>query len=85
MKKNKHNRYLPILKNSGQAVVESILLMSILFGVFVFVAGEFKKRKLVSKLISKPWKKIDNVIRYGDIGKNPVHPNSIDKHQSLVP
>lgn len=84
-KKSAKKKYSKILKNSGQAVVESILLMSILLGVISIVIKGFKDNQIIQNLISAPWKKIDNVIQSGDISKNPVHPNSISRHSSLKP
>lgn len=78
-------KYNLILKNPGQAVVESILLMSILLGVLSVVIRGFKDKKIIQNLIATPWKQIDSVIQYGDIKKNPIHPNSIQRHQSLTP
>lgn len=77
--------YKTILKNSGQAVMESILLISIFFGILSLVVRIFKDKKIIQDLVATPWKQIDSVIKYGDIKKNPIHPNSIDRHQSLKP
>lgn len=87
MKKTLQNRHLLILKNSGQAVVESILLMSILLGVLSLVIKGFKDKKIIQELIATPWNQIDQVVRAGyiDINKEPIHPNSIDRHTSLDP
>lgn len=79
------NKYTLSLKNSGQAVVESILMISMLLITFSVIVALMKKTRFIQNLIAKPWTKIDNVIKYGDVSNNPVHPNSISRQNSLDP
>lgn len=81
------NKHLLILKNSGQAVVESILLMTILLGALSLVIKGFKDEKIIQSLIATPWKQIRSVITHGYISPsgNSVHPNSINRHSSYRP
>ncbi|MBE8162911.1 MAG: hypothetical protein HAW63_02870 [Bdellovibrionaceae bacterium] len=80
---------LVIVKNSGQAVVESILLISLLLGVLSVVVKVFKDKAIVQSLISTPWKQVSSVVTHGYIKKTSeeslIHPNSISRHASNKP
>jgi hypothetical protein len=55
-----------ILKNqSGQGVVEAVLLIATLLFVSTFVAREFKSNELVSKIVKGPWLALSGMISSG--------------------
>lgn len=53
------------LGQSGQGVLEAILIISALFFVVSFVASEMKSNETVSKLVKGPWQALSGMISYG--------------------
>ena len=54
------------LKNqSGQLIVEAVLLMVIMMAVFAMLQAGIKKMDLVGKLTREPWEKISGMIQCG--------------------
>lgn len=84
--------------NSGQFAIESVLLMTVLIGLFLLVTNYVKNNRLVSKLVEGPIKNVSVMTAYGTwksdgcsqpgkpkqtIGK--CHPNSIARSLSSNP
>ncbi len=73
----------------GQFVIETVLMMVITVGFFIWGMGQLKESKFLSKLISGPWEKVAGMIESGNWETRAVaqtkHPNTIDRGQSLDP
>ena len=82
---------MKILKNQqGQSIVEAVLLMVVLVGVATLVTTQLKENEVASKLVSTPWEKLDNMIRYGtwEVDRDAAlsnHPNQNRKHSTPTP
>ena len=53
------------MKQRGQAIIESILAITLFMVIATFVASQFKERKILAGVISGPWKGLDGMIRNG--------------------
>lgn len=76
-----------VRNQKGQFLVEAVLLMIILVGVFVAGINVLRDSKMLSKLISGPWSQVSGMIESG-VWMDPAaarqkHPNQIDR--SLAP
>ena len=84
--------------NSGQIALESVLLMTVLLGGFMFLTNYITSKKLLSGLVQGPVKNVATMTAYGTwkadgciapgkskqtIGK--CHPNSIARSLSSNP
>lgn len=84
--------------NKGQIALESVLLMTVLLGGFMFLTGEVQKRNLLANLFKKPIESVKTMTAYGTwksdgctapgkskqtLGK--CHPNSIARSLSSNP
>lgn len=65
-------------QQSGQAIVEAVLILSLIVMVSAYVFNELQSRQILSKMIVSPWEKMNLMIEYGD-WNNPIHPNSQKK------
>ncbi len=65
---------------SGQAIVEAILIMVVFFGITSLVASQFKDNELIKNLVSGPWVAISSMISNGSWETNVLHPNYHDRH-----
>lgn len=94
----KEFRGLKKSNQKGQIAIESLLLMVVLVGAFLFLTKELNDRKIVSKLVAGPIKSIGAMTGYGTWradgctapGKSRVtlgkcHPNSIARSLSSDP
>lgn len=72
---------------SGQALVELILLMAIFVGLATFVIKEVKEREFLSNLVSGPWKHLDGLVSNGHWSErnksNQFHPGLFGRRVSL--
>jgi hypothetical protein len=50
---------------SGQAVIESILIIVVLMGITLLVARLMKDNNIVADLVSGPWERLDGMIQNG--------------------
>lgn len=76
----------------GQAIVEYILLMVVLIGVFGAIMNILKGNDLATRFTSAPWEKINGMIQCGNwvgCGVNQtapgVHPNTQNRVLTLDP
>lgn len=53
------------LRQSGQFMLESVLLMTMLFGMAMLVKKQFKERHIISKLVAGPWNKVAGMMSNG--------------------
>ncbi len=82
---------------SGQATIETVLLATILIGVFMFATKTMRDKKIVQKLTQKSVSSIKNMSEFGswkDVCKSKgsssttaaqCHPNSIVRALSSDP
>lgn len=81
------------LKNSkGQAILEYILLMVVLFGVFGTIVDFLKEQEFMTKFTQGPWDTMNGMIQCGnwqpcgvETPTGGVHPNSNTRVLSLDP
>lgn len=57
MKNRKHQ--------SGQVIVEAVLMMTLMFGAVYFISQEFKSKNFIAQLVSGPWLSISGMIQNG--------------------
>lgn len=79
---------MKILKNqSGQFVVESILIMVILLGITMTIAAAFKQQNLLAGIIKAPWQNMAGMIQNGTwappAASMALHPSQHNRHRSL--
>lgn len=94
------NEFRGLKKNNekGQIAIESLLLMVVLVGAFLFLTKELKDRKILSELVRVPIQRLAAMTGYGTWradgctapGKSRVslgkcHPNSIARSLSSDP
>ena len=76
-----------VKRQNGQAIIESILAITLFMVLTTFVASEFKSRKIISGLVSGPWKGLDGMIRNGSwtprADSDTKHPNYHLRHVSI--
>ncbi|MCC7404017.1 MAG: hypothetical protein IT288_06410 [Bdellovibrionales bacterium] len=75
------------LKQTGQMVVEMLLLLTVLFGVTLAISSYFRKEEIFVQLISGPWQNLSGMIQNG-VWAPPAasmhnHPNHHSRHVSL--
>lgn len=78
----------PIGNQSGQMILEYILLTVVAIGLSVLISSSFKKNEILGKLISSPWVNLAGMIQNGSWGDPkstiPNHPNHHSNSASLV-
>lgn len=77
---------------AGQAIIEYILLMVVLFGVFTAIVNFLKEEEFASMFTAGPWPMMDGMIQCGSWTPcgvaQPVggtHPNASNRVLSLDP
>ncbi len=73
---------------SGQSIVEAVLLMFVFLIIATLVSSQLKENGIAARLIQTPWEKLDNMIRYGTwTTENPEehHPAHSEKHSTSIP
>lgn len=77
---------------AGQGIVEYILLMVVLIGVFSSIMNVLKANNLATRFTQEPWGKLNGMIQCGnwvECGVNSpaaaVHPNSSNRVLTLDP
>lgn len=76
----------------GQVIVEYILLMVVLLGVFMSIMDVLKENGLATKFTQDPWEKLNGMIQCGNwtacgVEKSTagVHPNTSNRVLTLDP
>lgn len=81
-------RSSPIRSQSGQLIVEAILIMVALFAVTLIVANYFKKQDFFQSLIQGPWQSLSGMLENGGWGTPQAtmqnHPNGHFRHIVIV-
>ncbi len=73
----------------GQAVLESVLLMTLIFAIWLTVTGILRKDNFFQTLFGTPWQRLTNVMEFGiptaeRKTASPNHPTSYTRHSSLL-
>jgi hypothetical protein len=77
------------MKNSrGQAVLESVLLMTVIFAIWLTVTGILRKDNYFQTIFGTPWERLTNVIEFGiptadRKSASANHPTSFARHSSI--
>ena len=78
---------MKLKEQSGQMIVESILIMTMLVGFAYFISSYFRSNEIFARLISSPWTNLAGVIQNGTWAppqKNMnLHPSDMDRRISL--
>lgn len=92
------SKYAPLQNQKGQFLIESVLLLVVLLGVFMLVSNYVRDKQLLSKLVEGPMRNVSAMVAFGTwradgctapgrarqtIGK--CHPNSISRSLSSDP
>ena len=101
MKKNEFPGSSLNKNNKGQVLIESVLLLTVLVGAFLYVTKYARDKKLLSNFVQKPMQSLSTMTGYGvwksadstgckAPGKSAVsigkcHPNSIARALSSNP
>ncbi len=77
----------PHNNQSGQLVVEAILLMVAMFSFVLVIANTFKKENFFAQIISAPWQNMSGMIQNG-VWAPPgssmaLHPSQHARHRVL--
>lgn len=78
-----------VSNQKGQFVIETVLMMLITVGLFLFGMNQLREGKFLAKLISGPWQKVAGMIEAG-VWEEPstarqMHPGQHDRSLSLSP
>lgn len=73
-----------LVKQSGQMIVEAVLIIVMLMAFTMMVANYFKKNELLKQLISGPWQNLAGMLQNG-VWAPPavgavIHPNAHTRH-----
>lgn len=78
---------MKLKEQSGQMIVESILLMTIMVGFAYFITSYFRSNDIIARLVSSPWTNLAGVIQNGTWAppeqNMTTHPNDMDRRLSL--
>lgn len=78
----------PLHNESGQMILEYILLTVVAIGLSVLISSSLKKNEILGKLIASPWISLAGMIQNGSWGdpKSTImnHPNHHANSASLV-
>jgi hypothetical protein len=81
-------RPLKKLNQMGQATIEMILIMTVLFGLSVMISNAFKDNHFFATIIEGPWDYVDGMIQKGSWHTNAetsfLNPNAIPRHGTNV-
>lgn len=78
---------MKLKEQSGQMIVESVLIMTMLVGFAYIVTSYFRSNEVLASLISSPWTNLSGVIQNGTWAPPTQnmrqHPNDMDRRISL--
>jgi len=67
-----------LLEQSGQLIIEAILLMTLFFGIAVMIQKQFKDQSIISAMVAGPWAQVSGMISNGvwkpETEGRPMHP-----------
>lgn len=72
---------------SGQAVIEALLIITLLFGAVYIISEQFKSGEYLIQVVEGPWQKLSGIIQNG-VWRSPeesmnLHPSAYDRHISI--
>lgn len=69
--------------NKGQFVIETVLMMMITIGTFMWAMNQLRDNKYLARLIGQPWQQISGMIESGVWGTPDTvrgkHPNQLNR------
>ena len=78
---------MKLKEQSGQMIVESVLIMTMLVGFAYFISGYISKNNVIARLVSSPWTNLSGVIQNGTWAapnaSMKLHPNNTENKISL--
>lgn len=78
---------MKLKEQSGQMIVESILIMTMLVGFAFVITSYFRSNEVVARLVSSPWTNLSGVIQNGTWAppqqNMQMHPSNMDRRLSL--
>jgi hypothetical protein len=81
------SQHRPLQNQSGQLVVEAVLLLALLVGISMLVTSRLKRSNFAQNLVTSPWEKMSGMVECGNWGKCAAgfHPSSINRIVSWLP
>jgi high-affinity Fe2+/Pb2+ permease len=78
-----------LLNQKGQFAIETVLMMIITIGFFMYGTKQLREGKFLAKLISEPWQRVAGMIESG-VWDTPEkarlrHPNQINRSLAVKP
>ncbi|MBV2168187.1 MAG: hypothetical protein KUL82_05715 [Bdellovibrio sp.] len=78
-----------ISNNKGQFVIETVLMMVVTIGFFLWGTNQLREGKFLAKMIGGPWQKVAGMIEAG-VWETPdkarkLHPNQIERSVTVDP
>ncbi|MEN0058451.1 MAG: hypothetical protein AAGB31_06420 [Bdellovibrio sp.] len=82
-------RKSPLKNQQGQFVIETVLLMIVTIGFFIWGTNQLREGQFLAKLIGGPWEKVSGMIESG-VWASPndarkLHPNQLDRSITIDP
>ena len=78
----------PIQNQSGQLIVEAVLILVVLMGVSMAVANYFKENEVLKTMISGPWANLSGMLQNGvwatPAAGGAIHPNAGGRHVAII-
>lgn len=78
-----------VANRKGQFVIEAVLLMVVMLGIFVAGMGQLRESNFLAKMITGPWDKVAGMMESGvwlpAKDARQKHPNQKDRSVSLSP
>jgi hypothetical protein len=84
---NKETKQTQWHSQSGQFLIESVLIMALLAGLGITISRYFRDNNVLASLVEGPWKPIRSMIENGvwSTGdSNSNHPNLLDRHGTVI-
>ncbi|UYL10442.1 hypothetical protein B9G69_007595 [Bdellovibrio sp. SKB1291214] len=78
-----------VANRKGQFVIEAVLLMIVMLGIFMASMSQLRESKFLAKMITGPWDKVAGMMESGvwlsAKDARQKHPNQKDRSISLNP
>lgn len=79
----------PLRNNKGQFVIETVLLMIVSVGFFLWGTNQLREGKFLAKMIGGPWQKVAGMIESGVWSESEaarkLHPNQKNRSITVDP
>lgn len=80
-------KHSSLRNQKGQFVIETVLMMIVTIGFFMWGTKQLREGKFLAKMINGPWEKATGMIESGVWDKpeaaRKLHPNSIDRANTV--